>query len=375
MVDAILVDDSLLEISLESINFIGAEGQSSFYDGSLSQLGIERGILLTSGTGNPPLENTSTGFGISQLGNTDEDLQNVANSAFTGNGMVQDANILEFSFIIENPNVDSISFDLIFGSEEFPEFADSSFGDIAAVFVNGQNVAFFNNDVAQPLSVTNDNLSAGNFIDNGDGILPIEYDGISSVLNIVAPVEQGENTIKFGVADTGDGSNDSGLFISNFTTEVQPILDSDDVIDGTNGDDTLIAGNGNNVITAGDGNDIINSGGGNDTVDGGSGNDLIEGSSGDDLLNGNNGDDTLLGGSGNNFLIGGGGSDLFVLDIQGTARIEDFNSSQDSIGISGASPNDLTFEVDPSINQTSVLFGDMIIARIRGQEELAIQQL
>ena len=147
------------------------------------------------------------------------------------------------------------------------------------------------------------------------------------------------------------------------------------VADGTNGDDTLIAGNGNNVITAGDGNDIVNSGGGNDTVDGGSGNDLIEGSSGDDLLNGNNGDDTLLGGSGNNFLIGGGGSDLFVLDIQGTARIEDFNSSQDSIGISGASPNDLTFEVDPSINQTSVLFGDMIIARIRGQEELVIQQL
>ena len=62
LVNAIIVDDSGIEIDFESINFVGADGQTSFYDGSISELGIGSGILLTSGDGNPPTENTSSNF-------------------------------------------------------------------------------------------------------------------------------------------------------------------------------------------------------------------------------------------------------------------------------------------------------------------------
>ncbi|MGD1920059.1 MAG: hypothetical protein ACFCAD_14920 [Pleurocapsa sp.] len=62
LVNAIIVDDSGIEIDFESINFVGADGQTSFYDGSISELGIGSGSLLTSGDGNPPTENTSSNF-------------------------------------------------------------------------------------------------------------------------------------------------------------------------------------------------------------------------------------------------------------------------------------------------------------------------
>ena len=113
------------------------------------------------------------------------------------------------------PTVKGIRFDLVFGSDEYPEYTNSSFVDIAAVFVNGTNYALFNQQQTQPLSILDQNLAAGNFINNNDGQRAIEYDGVSSKLEIVAPVVQGTNTIKFAIGDTGDSDLDSGLFIAN----------------------------------------------------------------------------------------------------------------------------------------------------------------
>ncbi len=181
LVDAIVVDDSGIEIDFSSITFVGADGQASFYDGSISELGIGSGTLLTSGDGNPPTENTSGSFGLSQNGITsDPQLQAVADSAFTDSGEVQDINSLEFNFTITDPNVESVSFNLVFGSDEFPEFSDSSFVDVGAVFINDQNVGLFNNDPNQPLSIISENLELGNYQDNANNIIPIEYDGVSS---------------------------------------------------------------------------------------------------------------------------------------------------------------------------------------------------
>lgn len=88
--------------------------------------------------------------------------------------------------------------------------------DIGAAFINDVNYALFNNDVTQPLSVIQTNLDLGNFFNNQDGSFPIEYDGVSKLLTVIAPVQQGTNNIKIAVADTGDQAYDSGLFISNF---------------------------------------------------------------------------------------------------------------------------------------------------------------
>jgi len=314
LVEAIVQDGANLTIVEDSISytggfitedevFFGNSGdapQTSFYDGSLD-LNIGPGILLTSGDATPPLENTESGYSITQNGNTDSDLQAVADSAFEGSGEVQDANLLAFSFTINDPTVTSVTFDLVFGSDEFPEFSDSPFVDIAAVFVNGENAALFNNNENQPLSVISENLSLGNFIDNESNDLPIEYDGVSSALTIFAPVNQGTNTVKIGVGDTGDTALDSGLFVANFNTSSIGDGGSDGggsgvlvEIPGTAGVDNIVGTENNEFIETFEGDDTVDPGAGNDIIDLGAG------------------DDTLIGGNGNNNADGGEGNDTAV---------------------------------------------------------------
>ncbi|MGB3510852.1 MAG: choice-of-anchor L domain-containing protein [Microcoleaceae cyanobacterium] len=334
LVNAILDPVANLTVLPTTITFEGGISQTSFYDGTLAGLGIGPGILLTSGDGSPPEQNIEPSYSVEQLGNFDSDLQAVANSAFPGSGEVLDANTLEFSFTVDDPSVKSIAFDFIFGSDEFPEFSDTSFVDVAGVFVNGNNFALFNNDPTQPLSVISNNLTLGNFIDNANNIVPIEYDGVSSSLTTFVPVEEGENIIKFGIGDTGDRIYDSGLFIANFTTSTLDIGDGDGggsgvllEIPGTNGNDIIVsddleaeldeffdggagnddinAGAGDDIVDAGDGNDVVDAGDGNDFIAPGGGNDRLNGSSGDDTVNGGGGEDTLGGGNGNDELNGG----------------------------------------------------------------------
>ena len=162
-------------------------GAVSFYDGSLAPLGIGAGLLLTSGTV-PGLSNTVGWFGQDNSGTTgfnngDADINAVVNTVF--NTISYDATTLDFNFTIADPQATSISFDLVFGSDEYPEWVDQ-FVDSAIVMVNGVNYALFNHDPMHPLSVISSNLTAGYFQDNTTNAFPIEYDGVSHLLKIVA---------------------------------------------------------------------------------------------------------------------------------------------------------------------------------------------
>ena len=195
-------------ISASSIVLIESGPEAvSFYDGSLSQLGIGAGLLLTSGTV-PGTANTVEWFGTdnsasSGFANGDADIDAVVNTVFQTQSY--DATTLSFDFTVADPNASSVSFDVVFGSDEYPEWVDQ-FVDSAIVMVNGVNYALFNHNPAHPLSVVSANLAAGYFQDNAGGALPIEYDGVSHVLKIVAPIASGgaTNHIKIGIADTGD---------------------------------------------------------------------------------------------------------------------------------------------------------------------------
>jgi hypothetical protein len=193
----------------------------SFYNGSIANLGIGAGLFLSSGDGAPPLVNTDEGYsGVFEQtvgGNaSDPQVQAVANAAFDGAGRTEDTTILSFRFTVTDPNIRGIRFDVVYASDEYPEFVNSSYVDIGAVLVNGVNYALFNASPTQPLSIIGENLAIGNFINNQvTRQIGLEFDGISPVLSIVAPVTQGVNTIKIAVADTGDEILDSAMFISN----------------------------------------------------------------------------------------------------------------------------------------------------------------
>ncbi|MCB1986541.1 MAG: choice-of-anchor L domain-containing protein [Burkholderiales bacterium] len=296
----------------------------SFYDGSIATLGIGAGLFLTSGDSDPPETNTELSFSKElEPSENDSDLNTSVQAAFPQAGEVQDATVLEFQFNVEDPALNNIKFDLIFGSDEFPEFSNTDFVDIAGVYINGKNYALFNNQTSQPLSILDTNLAAGNFRNNENTIIPLEYDGISNLLNIIAPVNPGVNTIKIAIGDTGDQIYDSGLFISN----LQAVNFSGSGLAlttlGTDGDDPLVQGK--------EFNEIFELGNGNDNVSGGLGDDVLNGGNGFDtaifsgafaqysLINTASGH-TVTGPDGNDVLVDIEfalfGNDLFALDTQ-----------------------------------------------------------
>lgn len=269
-----------------SIALNAAASAAGLYDGSLAPLGIGSGIILTSGT-MPGTSNTLTYFGQDNGLSGSQALDNVVNTVF--NTVSYDAAKLSFNFEVTDPNATSISFDIVFGSDEFPEWVDQ-FVDIAVVLVNGVNYALFNHDPLAPLTVTSPNLAANYFIDNAGNVLPIEYDGVSMVLKIVAPITPGMNTIEIGIGDTGDHIYDSGIIIANLAAGNIPgsgVVVTDQ--NCTDGDDTFVYS---------DKSDYIDAKAGNDTIDGKGGDDIIVGGAGDDNLEGGSGNDTIEGGVG-----------------------------------------------------------------------------
>lgn len=186
------------------------------------------GILLSSG-GFPGDSNTSSFFTVVHNTPGDDELNDVAQQAFAGAGQTNDASVLEFRLFVDDPS--QLSFDLVFGSDEYPEYANSSFVDVAAVFVNGENVARFPGS-DEPLSITNDNVF-NNLVDNRNGVFATEWDGFAA-LGITANLEAGWNDIKVGVADTGDSRLDTAIYLADFE------LDLKEAGDGTAGSAKVI---------------------------------------------------------------------------------------------------------------------------------------
>lgn len=325
LASAILPDNSKIEVT--DVSLTGTTAATSFFQsidfGGNVKLD-DHGILLTSGDSTPPTSNTSSSYSQSNGAAGDPTLTSIAQTAFSGAGATNDATILTIEFTVAS-GVTAISLDILFGSDEYPEYSDTSYVDVGAVIVNGVNYGLFNNDASQPLSIIDDNLNAGNFIDNTAGSLPIEYDGISSKLTITAPVTAGTNTLSIGVGDTGDYIYDSGIFVANLrpanfssggTFLDVPVVDNsasgsdqNENFEGSSGDDSIFAGGGNDILDGGSGNDEQYAGTGNDTVNGGDGSDTIGGGEGGDKINGDEDEDQLFGGTGGDTIAGGGGDD------------------------------------------------------------------
>ena len=245
-------------------------------------VGIDRGIFISSG-GGPGTENTSSSFTVILGEPGDDRLTDTAREAFPGAGSTNDASIVSFTFdAADLGNSPSISFDLFFGSDEYPEYVNSSFVDIATIYVNGVNYALFNGDSAQPLSIVGPSINTeGNFFNNSsssDTEYDTEYDGFSVLLNVIAPIQAGTNEVIIAIADTGDSSFDSGLFVGNVAGSNFDVSGSFVEVNGTNGADSIAANLAPELTTLGGGQDTVT--GTAAEFDG----DLIDGFGDDDTL-------------------------------------------------------------------------------------------
>lgn len=284
-----LISSNSFDLAPGSVKYTGADSAASIFQNlSIGGSELAKGILLTSGSGTPGTVNTYGDYTEFNNQPGDEFLTSVVSSFFPEGPESFDASVLEFDILVTDTSVKSVFVDILFGSEEYPEYS-SDFVDIGVFAVNGQNYAKFSN--GKELSVIDDNL--GFFRDNLNGSLETEYDGISKKLAISAPVVQGLNRIKIAVGDTEDEILDSGMFLSNMRTssvEFEGLLvqiDSGAEISANN----TLTGEGNN----------------NEYFDGGAGNDNINAGAGDDIIYAGSGDDTVFAGTGNDTIIGGNG--------------------------------------------------------------------
>ncbi|MBB6454471.1 LPXTG-motif cell wall-anchored protein [Salirhabdus euzebyi] len=196
------------------IKLTGNTNAFGIFGGGNDIVGFENGIILSTGNAKdvigPNIESDKT---TRYNSSGDSSLTNLAGFR------TYDAATLEFTFV---PSGNYISFQYVFSSEEYNEYANSDFNDIFAFFVNGENVALLP-DSNTPVSINTVNggnpygIDAKNeeyFINNEGGALNTEMDGLTVVMSVSVGVNPGvSNTIKLAIADGFDDQYDSNVFI------------------------------------------------------------------------------------------------------------------------------------------------------------------
>ncbi|HRY32713.1 MAG TPA: choice-of-anchor L domain-containing protein [Bacteroidales bacterium] len=219
-------------IQVTNVTYNGATMAAGTFTGS-TNIGIASGVIMTSGDINvAPGPNNAGGAGLNNNWGGDPDL-----AALAG-GSIYNACVLEFDFI---PQSDTVKFRYAFGSDEYHEFANSSYNDVFGFFLSGPGITgpFTNGaiNIARlpgtniPVSINNINNGTANagpcincayLINNPQGAnTTIQYDAFTVVLeakNWVTPCVTYH--IKLAISDVGDGILDSGVFLeeNSFTS-------------------------------------------------------------------------------------------------------------------------------------------------------------
>ena len=233
-------------VSVSNIKFNGVPGnqvndQIGSFNGASSNIGLTSGILLATGrievvTG-PNTVGDATLPPSSPHNIPDPDLRLLAGAFAIG----ADVAVLEFDII---PAGDSISFQFVFGSEEYPEYVCSPFNDVFGLFLSGPGIdGPFTNDAINlalvpgstyvPIAINTVNPgvpgqisdqgcraidpnwrdNAIHYVDNTGGTTH-QLDGTTVPLMASARVQCGETYhIKIAIMDVTDNKWDSAVFL------------------------------------------------------------------------------------------------------------------------------------------------------------------
>ena len=220
------------DYTVSNIQYTGHLNAVGQFDGTATNLGLTNGIIMTTGTvfnttNGPHGPNNQAGEGFDN-GMPGYSMLN----ALTGNS-TYNAAVIQFDFV---PNVDSISINYVFASEEYMEYVGSSFNDGFAIYLsvpggngfeiisklnNGQNVSI--NNVNNGIGNSGPCNNCGNYMYNGTGSdapynssnAYLQYDGLTTGLRArKTGLQIGQMyTMIIAIADAGDGILDSGLFL------------------------------------------------------------------------------------------------------------------------------------------------------------------
>ncbi len=237
-------------VTVSNVTFSGQSYQIGTFDATNTNpyIGLDNGIIMASGDVNVavgPNNNTGANIGNPGFGVNDPDLDVLA-----GVG-TNDAAVLEFDFI---PTGDTVKFNFVFGSEEYPEFVNS-INDAFGFFLSGPGISgpFTNN--AQNIAlvpgtttpVTINTVNSGSnpsfYVDNNNQAgspNAIQFDGYTTVMTAIGLVQCGlQYHIKIAVADASDDILDSGVFLEAGSFSSNTITMNSD-IDINNGQDSIL---------------------------------------------------------------------------------------------------------------------------------------
>jgi hypothetical protein len=221
----------------------GAAGQAgTFTGGTTTTIGFPTGVVLSTGivtnlpgtNANPgPVESLAGQNGQPDL-STDFGGAGDANLTALAGTATQDASVLEFQFQFGDGSAGGdLFFSFAFGSDEYIDFVSSPFNDAFGFFVDGTNVALVPG-MSTPITINTVNPTSNsafyiNNVPNTDGLpvagLDIRLDGITRVIGAeILGLGAGVHTMKFAIADAGDGEFDSAVFLAagTFSTEPPP---------------------------------------------------------------------------------------------------------------------------------------------------------
>lgn len=237
MVKKVLLGNGVL---VGDVKYAGEKHAISIYEDSSSQVGISKGVLLTSGNAFYAIgPNKTPRSGWASFAPGDEELEAIAR------GKTWDASVLEFDFVTISEN---LSFKYVFASEEYLEYVGSKFNDVFGFFVSGPDLSKTNiarlPDGKTPITVNtvNSGLNSEYYVDNAyynttdpyiwdvrnrrvilnkkylqEEIPPkydIQFDGFTTVLTAHYKVIPNQvYHIKLAIADVGDDILDSGVFL------------------------------------------------------------------------------------------------------------------------------------------------------------------
>ena len=199
------VNDVLLGegISAFNITFTGDSIQLAKMTDDSGTFSVEEGLVLSCGDPNrlsdcqPDANPTGLGAGFA-----DPDLLDVANSVppLIGQGFtvssVEDGCVLEFDF---EATGDIISFNYVFGSDEYLDFVNSSFNDIFAFFLSGPGIT---GPYASPPAFPDGAINIAQ-VPGSDPVLPITISSVNNLTNSQYYI---------------DNQNQDGICINGYTT-------------------------------------------------------------------------------------------------------------------------------------------------------------
>jgi len=250
-------------VEVTSFQYDGDPEAIGFFKSAEEEIGIERGILMTTGRAMANQTHPGATGGGNDFAGGNASPNITVDADLTQLDPTNPNNDISRYIISFIPTSDTVRFNYVFASEEYPEYSCSSFNDVFGFFISGpgingpfsnnaENIALIPNSTTY-VSINNlhpdDTCPAVNeqyYNPNGGNNQPT-YDGYTDVFTaeaIVVPCE--EYTIKLVIADKGDTAFDSGVFLQAKSFG-SPSLDIDIVTASLDG--AVVEGCADGVIT------------------------------------------------------------------------------------------------------------------------------